>query len=375
MIPRISLPLVALVLSAPASLAAQSAQDFQLPPAPTPTPSANVQGPTDVEGGAVPVRPRAIPTETPTPTATVAPTPVPTITPSPIFEAEPSPNPAARTAPAPARGSAAATAPIRDSGPAPSPEQGAPASLPAEDGAQPTATVPPIEPIAPGDPEVAGEAPVPDDDFYLWIAGALGLLAALGALFFFWRRSRTNAEPPKIERPTVVRREETPAAPVAVGADRGVRISADAIKLTRSFANATLDYRVTLINRTTAALSGVSLAADMVSAHGDLPMEQQVATANQALEQRHMFDRIAPGQSVRYEGKIILPLGQARVIRQGQLALLVPLLRLKLEGAGDEAIIRTFVVGQGTGDGGRVAPFRLDEGPRTWSPIAARALD
>ena len=371
MIPRISLPLVALVLSAPASLAAQSAQDFQLPPAPTPTPSANVQGPTDVEGGAVPVRPRAIPTETPAPAATVAPTPVPTITPSPIFEAEPSPNPAARTAP----GSAAASTPIRDSGPAPSPEQGAPASLPTEDGAQPPAEIPPIGPIAPGDPEIAGEAPAPADDFYLWIAGALGLLTALGALFFFWRRSRTNAEPPRIERPTVVRREETPAAPAAAGTDRGVRISADAIKLTRSFANATLDYRVTLINRTTAALSGVSLAADMVSAHGDLPMEQQVATADQALEQRHVFGRIAPGQSVRYEGKIILPLGQARVIRQGQLALLVPLLRLKLEGAGDEAIIRTFVVGQGTGDGGRVAPFRLDEGPRTWSPIAARALD
>ena len=55
--------------------------------------------------------------------------------------------------------------------------------------------------------------------------------------------------------------------------------------------------------------------------------------------------------------------------------LLVPLLRSLIDGAGDAPQVKTFVIGQGVEDGGRVAPFRLDEGLRSWSPVAARALD
>lgn len=237
----------------------------------------------------------------------------------------------------------------------------------------PASSFPGIEPIGPVEApseetqETGFKAPWP-----LLAAGGALLALLLGGLFA-WRRRSVHAAPPEIERPQVAARNEQTSRVVASAPD--VQIRAEALKLTRSLANATLDYRVTLINRSTSALSGISLGADLVSAHGDQPAEQQVATPSSLLDRRHVFDRIAPGQSVRYEGKLLLSLAQARVIRQGNMALLVPLLRIRLDGAGDAPIVRTFVVGQGVADGGRVAPFRLDEGMRSWEPVAARALD
>ena len=64
-----------------------------------------------------------------------------------------------------------------------------------------------------------------------------------------------------------------------------------------------------------------------------------------------------------------------RAIRQNNAALFVPLLRLRVDGATAEPLVKTFVVGLGVPGGGRVMPFRIDEGPRSYEPISARALD
>ena len=201
-----------------------------------------------------------------------------------------------------------------------------------------------------------------------WLLVVLGggLLALLVAGFALARRRRP-AEAPLIERPVV--------GAAASVAPSDIRIAVDAIKLTRSVMNATLAYRVSLMNRATSALTNVTIGADVVSAHGGVPVEQQVASATQALETRHTFERIAPGQSVRYDGQITLPLSQVRAIRQSNAALFVPLLRLRVDGASVEPLVKTFVVGLGVPNGGRVMPFRIDEGPRSYEPIAARALD
>ncbi len=365
MLTRFRLPLVALILAAPASLAAQSVRDFQLPPNPTPTASPNVQGPVDSEG-VVPVSPRVIATPTPTP----APRPTPSATVQPVPTPTPTANPTPRTAsPQPATPRVSTqprslptaqerlpldpgeTAPMV---PAPVPTgETTPISTPSATASEPVAT-PAVEESAEGID-------------WLWPAVGGGLLALLGLGYFVSQRRR-NAPPPEIERP-VVARASGKAAP------HEIQISAEAIKLTRSVMNATLHYRVSLINRSSGALKDVDLGADIVSAHGGLPVEQQVASAAQPLEKRHSFCRIAPGQSVRYEGQLTIPLSQARVIRQGNAALFVPLLRVRLDGASEEPLVKTFVVGLGVPNGGRVMPFRIDEGPRSYEPIAARALD
>ncbi|QZD96065.1 hypothetical protein [Qipengyuania gelatinilytica] len=368
---RIRLPLAALLLAAPTALSAQSTRDFQLPPAPTPTASPQVQGPVDSEGSTVPARPRVIPTATPTPTpvptatanpaATVQPLPTPTPTPSASVPAATTPRTATPTA---APTSRPTTVPVQP-----------PASMPESDAVLPDTGLEQAPPqrdlpaqAADAAPQAQAETGASEQPEWLWPAVGGGILALLGLGYLVSRR-RKNAEPPQIERPVVA----ASGAGTVGAAD--LQLRAEAIKLTRSVMNATLHYRVTLLNRSGNALSNVALGADVVSAHGGVPVEQQVASSSQLLEKRHTFDRIAPGQSVRYEGTVMIPLSQARIIRQGNAALFVPLLRVRIDGADEEVLVKTFVIGQGVPDGGRVSPFRLDDGPRSYEPIAARALD
>ena len=366
MLTRFRLPLVALVLAAPAGLAAQSVQDFQLPPNPTPTPSPNVQGPVDAEG-TVPVRPRVIATPTPTP----APRPEPSATVQPAPTPTPSADPAPRSTTAPQTAAPSVSAQPRSLPPAQE-------RLPLDPGetapifpepVPTTGTTPVPTPSATTSEPVAASAAEESAEGigWLWPAVGGGLLVLLGLGYLVSQRRR-KASPPEIERPVVT------TAP-GKAAPHEIQISAEAIKLTRSVMNATLHYRVSLINRSSGALKDVDLGADIVSAHGGLPVEQQVASASQTLEKRHTFARIAPTQTVRFEGQLTIPLSQARVIRQGKAALFVPLLRVRLDGASEEPLVRTFVVGLGVPGGGRVMPFRIDEGPRSYEPIAARALD
>ena len=363
------LPFVALVLAAPAGLSAQSAQDFQLPPNPTPTSSPNVQGPVDTEGSSVPARPRVIATPTPSPRPTPARTGAAIVQPIPQASATPAAGttrPATtRTAPVPTPTSPGIQPPQREILPAPQSVPITPEPLEQED---PTATErgPVVQP-QPSTPAASEPVATNDGTPWLWPAIGGGILALLGLGFLVSRRRR-EVEPPQIERPVV--------APVATAvAPADLQLRAEAIKLTRSVMNATLHYRVHLLNRSKAAIGNVELGADVVSAHGGIPVEQQVASSTQALERRHVFDRIAPGQSVRYEGQVVIPLSQARIIRQGKAPLFVPLLRVRIDGLGQEPLVKTFVIGQGVPDGGRVSPFRLDDGPRSYQPIAARALD
>lgn len=369
--PTFRLPLIALMLSLPAPAMAQSAQDFSLPPGPTPTASPRAQGPVDEESGVVPVAPRVINTARPTPraTATATPTAAPTPTPSataisPRSAASPRPTPVPRpveTVPVSPR-IPAPEEPVRDFPPV-----------------QPTDGTPPIPapPAAPDlqqpldEAEIAGPAdPGSENADWTWLAILAAALAAIGAGLFFWKRRQTSAPAPQIERPVVA---SVPKANAATAADAlTVRLTAE--KLTRSAMFATLKYRLTLVNRTDAALSDVTVGVDLVSASAASPMEQQVATAETSLEPKHTLARIAPRQNVAVEGQVQLPLSTAQVIMQGRHPLLVPLLRVRVDGAGAGALVKTFVVGQGQPDGGRVQPFRLDEPPRSYAPIAQREL-
>ena len=203
------------------------------------------------------------------------------------------------------------------------------------------------------------------------IGGVAAVLALLGAGLFAWMRRR-DAFVPEIERPVLAK--AAPAVPAVPASVTDLAISIEHEKLIRSAAFATLKYRMVLINRTDALLTNVAVGLDLVSAHAAVPMDEQVATAATALEHRHAIARIAPRQSVTLEGQVQLPLAQAHVIRQGRYPLLVPLLRVRVDGPGEGALVKTFVVGQGEPGGGRVQPFRLDEGPRSYAPIAQREL-
>lgn len=348
-----ALPLVALL--APVPLAAQSAGSFQLPPAPTPTADSSVQGPVDTDAP-VPVRPRAIRTDAPaTPAPTPAPTPTASASPTIVLPAPTQTRPAAaqprpsRTVPAQATPTVAPTlAP-----PLLSPNAITPSPVPL-----PAATAAPTPA-----PAEQPSQPLP----WLWIAlGAAAAAVLIGAILF-WRRRRANPATPEIVIPDV-------SAPAVIPAE-ALAIAVEAMRLDRSVLNATVGYRITIRNRTAQALNSVAVEADLVSASRDRPAEQQLALPEQALTPRHSAERLAPGQSLRFEGQVRLPLSEASAIWQGRVGLLVPLLRVRATAAGAVPVATTLVIGRAEGSSARPQPFRLDEPPRSYAPLAQRVLD
>ncbi len=364
--PTIRLSLLALAASLTTPVLAQSVNDFTLEPVPTPTATAQPQGPADTRNG-VQIGPRTVNTPTPSPTPTQAPATTPTPEPSATPAQAPSAAVPPRSGPLPTvtpRPTATVTA-QPEAAPAP------PSGVGEEAEPMPTAAAPAGSASAATDfPSAQPGSLQPEEELpWLPIGGAAALLALLGAGLFIWRRRR-DAFVPEIERPQVAAPVSEPPKSLADALSVGIEHE----KLIRSAAFATLKYRMMLVNRTDQPLTDVSVALDLVSAHAASPMEEQVATLATALEKRHDLARIAPRQSITLEGQVQLPLAQAHVIRQGRTPLLVPLLRVRIDGPQGDALLKTFVVGQGVPGGGRVQPFRLDEGPRSYAPIAQREL-
>lgn len=351
-----ALPLLALLASAP--VAAQAARDFQLPPAATPTPDSRVQGPIDTDAP-VPLRPRAIETARPTtPAPTPTPAPAPAAAPAIVVPSPAPPRPAAGQ-PRPARTASAPGEPTVTA--APQPSQAASAAARAAVLAAPSPL--PSASTTPSAQTVAREDPAPA---FPWAWLALGGAAvAVGAALLAWRRRRTTAPVPAIVAP-IVSSDLTKEA---------LAISVEAVRMDRSVLNATVGYRVTIRNRTAQALSAVTVEADLVSASRERPAEQQLASPEQALTPRHAAERLAPGQSLRFEGQVRLPLSEASAIWQGRVGLLVPLLRARATTAGAAPVATTLVIGRAEGSSARPQPFRLDEPPRSYAPLAQRVLD
>lgn len=352
-------------VAAPAA-AQQAARDFQLPPAPAPTQESRVQGPVDEEA-AVPVRPRAIETARPAAQPS-APVPTPSAVPAIALPAAP----AARNA-APARTPAPTASALAPRTPQAEPSSAVPTPLPPIGQPSPAVTVPSASPLpgvaaapAPLVPGVsaAEEASVP----WLWIA--LGLLAAAAGAFAVLKRRGAEPKAPTILAPLAK------GAPAAAGdTPEALAITVEAVRMDRSVMNATLGYRVTLRNRTTQALTGLAIEADLVSASKDRPAEAQIASPGHALTPRHAAERLAPGQSLRFEGQVRLPLAEASAIWQGRVGLLVPLLRVRATATGATPVATTLVIGRREGAAARPQPFRLDEPPRSYAPLAQRVLE
>ncbi|WP_435418291.1 hypothetical protein WAB17_01560 [Parerythrobacter aurantius] len=381
---RFLLPLLALGLTAfPAAPAlAQSASDFQLPPNPAPSPTPRAQGPVD-DSATVPVAPRPIIRPTATPTATPSPAPTsaaPTASPS----AQPSRPAAGATQPAssprqPPGTPARATDPARTPSGLPSPGASAGVTGLPQDGAGGTApgfSLPPVSPEAspPAPVAQADEADAAADEslpWWWWIAALAVALAALAAGLVALRRKASVRAPAPIVRPVV-------ASEPAVADDdllRYLKVEVEAVRLSRSLMAATLSYRLTLSNRAPTAMRNIVLDGDLTSAHGQAPIADQLADAGTSLPALHSVEHLGAGQRKVVTGDLRLELRSVRPIRQGNVPIYVPLVRLKAQAADAPARAFTFVVGKTAGTAGaRLQPFRLDTPPQTFTEIDARPL-
>lgn len=188
-----------------------------------------------------------------------------------------------------------------------------------------------------------------------------------------WRR-RSAAAPVAVISPAF-RGDADAAAAVPLAALADLKVQLEAVRISRSVMNSTLVYRIELANRGTAGLRNLTIAGDMISAHGSVPISEQQADLTTSLPDLQTLDYIGPGQRKSLSGEMRLPLNQVRIIRQGKIPIYIPLVRLRVASEGAEPRVFTFVVGkQPAVAGSRLQPFRLDTPPQTFAELGARAL-
>ncbi|MBG6118682.1 MULTISPECIES: hypothetical protein [unclassified Sphingobium] len=384
---------------------AQQAEDaapvFTLPPTSAPQPAnPNRQGPElDVF--------RA-------PATTAAPPPVvaPTITPTPA----PAPQvPAQRAAPPPARPSRATpeqTAPRAAaeratpeaesrSAATPAPERTqdpAPESTPAPQPAPTPAASAPEE--APPPPANANTTPWP------WIIGGALLLLALAAFILLHRRRPTAPDAAEVEiatpapvpapappkaapapkpAPTPERAPEpTPAAATPDAPDRPWLDMALDLSLARySLVGMTVGYTLLLHNRGDTPAQDVLVRGIIGNAGAEQQALLQSFFAQQSGLPLHSAMAIVPGETRRLTGELRLMPDEIVPVTMGQRSLLIPLAAFDAsyhwgpdggEPQGHGRTARAFILGQEQEPpADRLAPFRLDQGPRQYRRPATRA--
>lgn len=380
-----------LILLAPGPATSQAVNDFRLPagrgqPAPVPA------GP---PAGDLP--PRTPPEPQPTPS------PAPAVRPLPATPGPPDGEPQAAQAegerpmaPPSARRSAPTTPPFKvqrpprtaprspplPASPPPSPAPANPAALVA---------TPVAAPMAPTAPRVAHS---PDRWPWLLGGGAAGLVAGLLLAGLVLRRQRgaTREPPAAAPRPSpgeigsatpdealaeAPATAPAPPPPMSQLVSQPVpqlvpEVGFEPLRLTLSLRYATLHYRLTLGEPGATARRHIVAGLDMIAADAAQGADEQLlGTA----EPRH-DGWLEPGQDLVWTGELRLPLDRLPPLRQGASVLFVPLVRITLGADGGRAHRIALVIGEPAADpAGRLAPIRLEAGPRVVARLAARPLD
>ncbi|MFM7378092.1 MAG: hypothetical protein ACKO1O_08205 [Erythrobacter sp.] len=346
----LALPLVA----AAAPLAAQ--QTFSLPPsspAPTPTPA----GPSDERAG-VAIPPRAAGTAAPTAPPTAAPSPQVQPLAIPSATAAPQRTPAPRAS-APSATTPSAADPALSAGPTA--------------GAKGSAAPQPSAPVAPGaapplasTPADAGTPPASAWSLPVWwpfAAGGLGALLLLGAIAFVLGRHR-KTRPLRLAAPGA---GATAAADPATQEPPRIDLALEITAASRSLMMFTLEYRLTIANRSARAVGDLNTAMKLACARAG------AAPSSGAAQGLASVDRIGPHQARSLTGTLQLPLSAIAPLRQGQTPLFVPLVHVTLEGEGLPAQVRSFVIGTPSASG-RVHPIALDVPPGGIAGLVAQPV-
>jgi len=393
-----------------ASASAQSGTTFQLPPDSDSTARPQAQGPIDVEGEnrSAPIvigsptptaTPRATPTVQPSPRATPAATATPTPRATrPAAEGRPLPT-SERTVetrevlqePARQNRTAASTPdPAADTVDAPgeiAPEaEGANTAAPST--AVPVEDVAPAPTIAPNPEPAPATRELPE---WAWLAGLAAALVALLAVGFAIRKrmragkgevgvAMSPAPQPEADdkAPGTAAPAASTAAPSAATPTpqmAALEVKAQALTLSRSVMNASVSYRLTLVNRGRNAISDIRLNGELTTAHGSVPTEQLLADPAHSFPELHALDRLEPGERATLRGEVRLPLREVRALRQGNVPIFVPLLRMTARANEVEPRAYTYVIGtQSAQQNERASPFRLDEPPRSYTPLTTRPI-
>lgn len=349
----------ALWLASPAPLAAQ--QTFELPPAsPSPTPAP--AGPSDERAG-VAIPPRTAPGATPTAAPSATSTPVIQPLPAPSASRTPAPRPAS-TAPAAAPSTAAAS-------PTAAPDAAAPTTLPTGTAEAPAPSIlsgaPPLAETPAAD-ATATDALAALPAWWPFAAGGLGALVLLGGGVMLARRRK-----PKALRLAAPVAGATPAVEPVMQDTPRLDMVLEITSATRSVMMFTVEYRLTIANRSGRAVNDARTAVQLACARASANAGAANAPSAGSAQGLAELERIGPHQARSVSGTVQLPLSAIAPLRQGQTPLFIPLAHVTLEAEGVPAQARTFVIGTPSA-AGRVHPIALDVPPGAIAGLVAQAV-
>ena len=394
-LPIAGLALLSAPLAMPVALAASppSVSDFKLEPKPRPRVDPTLQGP-GLTPAPVPLpreRPAAEPASRSTPTPAPPPAPAP-----PAQEAQPAPPPR-RQAPASTAQPAAAPDPrARPTAEPPTPS--------ATTSGERAVATPPVVERAPADAPAGGlstpPGPVEDDmgradargSVWPWLMWGLAGLIVLLALGLARRRRRSVTPGARRSRPA-------PPAVAARGSEAAVEAAPPPVPIEPappaataplSLAPFTLAFHP-LEARATAL--GSSLKARITVTAGDasvtgLSLDLMMAGAGEAGDEqlarffvegsgqpRVELPDLAAGESHVVERSLRVGARDFRPIQLADRAIFVPLVGLDLTGVVEGEVVRVtaaHVVGRSPKAGGKMGPFRVDQGPRHYRELDGR---
>ena len=359
--------------AAPLPQSSPSVESYSLPPGPNSNPEQD-----GLQGPVAPDIPLANPTII-----------TPRTVPAPVRRTPPPDSQSGVPAQTESSADRALSQPDRQPDPVPQSSESPPANTADSAAPQPApeANEPPQPTTGPGDiapspaapPSVpAGESPI--SDWLLWVAAAL--LAALLVTLLLLRKRPARPEQP-IAAPLVPKpdtgepqmpetdtgiSEALPPAPALLVAFQPRSANATLI-------NAVLNFELTLSNPASEDISDIRITGAMIQArnHGNSD------SASIPLSSLAHIDQLRNGESEKVVGEFRIPLNSIDPILFQSQALFVPMVQLAFEFA-DAAGRRhvqtaSFLVGrEHQPPRPKMAPFRLDLGPRSFAPLGYRAL-
>ena len=200
------------------------------------------------------------------------------------------------------------------------------------------------------------------------------LLVLLGAGFALWLLRRRNADVgPDGAEPQSDNSLQGPPRSEAVDA---VTVTLLPKRLSLGLLNATLNYQLELANAGTGHLVGLRISLDLASA-GSGMQDGVEALRGPDLKRAevHALAHLGPGEVGEVAGQVQLPIIEAETLAQDDAVLLLPLVRLRVVGAGTPVRRFAFVIGLPSGrEEGLLRPIRLDAGPKIYTDLAARPI-
>jgi HAMP domain-containing protein len=210
---------------------------------------------------------------------------------------------------------------------------------------------------------------------YEYLVIALAALLVIGAIFLRQVRARRERQRQELAESAAAAREDVPDAEPPAPADPAtleIECLPDRFSLDANAAR--LSCRFTISNQSEAILLALRVSADMIAPHASRPGAEQLSGPDGDATQVTRIGRLEPAEGTVVAFELQLDRQAIAPLRQGRAELVLPLVRLRVVGAGIAPVIRHFAVGLPS-PGGKLHPIRMEETSAPHTELASRRVE